>query len=360
MSPLVSVSLNRILLSLGMLLILLLAACQGLGLCQQWEQFLLHHLSSRFLPEPPQVILITLDKHPKGFQAMDVAMALRGLGKFSPRCIVIDGLIEAEEGPVPFLPDIFSQLAARQDLKLIVPQLPSPAAHFQSVSLIRYSLHAESLSWPKVEGEAVPSTGDAFLPDLSNLDSSLPLFATASHGVPVGSLWWWTLPEALHKSPPVLLWNKLLLFSTHTQILLTPSGAALPALPGEFIEMPLDDFLLQMEKREQGTLSPTFDSLWNRSTVILGTSLDFAKATALASLLQELSWRHLALWKQGLMTLFWMIVLVCFRKQTLLPPKFLSLTIFILVGMATLLLLPHGIIFPFLPALWTAFLLLLP
>ena len=94
--------------------------------------------------------------------------------------------------------------------------------------------------------------------------------------------------------------------------------------------------------------------------MILGTSVDFAKATAMASLLQELSWRHLALWKQGVMALFWMIALVFFRKQTLLPPKFLFPLILILVGMATMRLLPHGIIFPFLPALWTALLLLLP
>jgi hypothetical protein len=79
---------------LGSFVIMLGAVAQAVGFFQQWEQAFARHLPARFLPAPPRVVMITLEKSSRGFQAMDVAMALRGLGKFHPRCIVINGVVE--------------------------------------------------------------------------------------------------------------------------------------------------------------------------------------------------------------------------------------------------------------------------
>jgi hypothetical protein len=344
---------------LGILLILILAASESIGLFHRGEQYLARHLPSRFQPEAQQVILLTLEKGPQGFSPLDVAMALRGLGKFHPRCILLNGTIQAEQSAVPLLPGIVSKVQAIPGLKLIIPQVPSPEAEFQSLSLIRYSLSSTPIAWPRLEGNAIPGKGAAYLPPAS-LDAALPLLATVVHGVPVASLWWWALPDSLHASPPLLLFGTHLFLNQRTQLQLTSAGALPPAILGEFIQMPLEDFLLQIEKKEQGSISPTFDSLWDKSTILIGTGADVASATALASLLQEVSWHHLPMWGECTLTLFCLVLFLVSRWQTLFPNYIGSLFLGIALAITALLLLPHGLLFPMLPVVATALLLLLP
>ena len=361
-SPTVGSSSGSVVSFIAILLILVLAALQALGFFNElearMENTLRHHLPPHFLPEAPRVVLITLEHSPQGYHAMDVAMVLRGLLNLSPRCIVMCDLIEQEKGPVPFLPTILTKLKAA-GIPLIVPQLPSSFAHFQSISLIRFSLTSKHLIWPSLEGRATPGAGDAFLPQNNQLpasDLALPLFATASDGVPIGSLWWWALPQEIHQHPPLLLFGKILLLGNHSALHLTPTGAVRSS-PAFLLEMPLDDFLLQIEQKEQGTISPTFDSIWNNTTVILGTHDDAPKAISLAALLQVTPWRHPSLGVQGVIALGWIAVLII-AQRLIISRWLLSTLILLLIIAITILLLHYGIIIPFLPGVITALLLL--
>ena len=348
--------------TLGILLILSLGASESFGLFHREEQYLVRHLPVRFQQEAQPVILLTLEKGPQGFSPLDVAMALRGLGKFHPRCILLNGTIQAEQGAVPLLPGIVSKMQAIPGLKLILPQVPAPEAEFQSLALVRYSLSSTPVAWPRLEGIASPGSGAAYLPPATwfSADASLPLLATAAHGVPVGSLWWWALPESLLQSPPLLLFNTHLFLNHRTQLQLTPDGSLPPVTLGEFIQMPLDDFLLQIETKEQGSISPTFDSLWDKSTILIGAGTDVTNAAALASLLQEVSWHHWPVWGECTLPLFCLVLFLVSRWQTLFPNYFGSLLLGIMLAITAALLFPHGILFPFLTVMVTALLLLLP
>jgi hypothetical protein len=346
---------------LGIVLILLFAVLQGLGFFQPLEKILRQYLPLRILPESPRVILVSLESGDQGYRAIDSAMALRALRLLTPRCVIIDGVIEPELGNIPLLPNIISRLRS-SGTSLILPQFSAPSSRFQAVSLIRYSLYPERLSgWPQFEGKSLPGTGDAFLlnplqaPPEEALLPPLPLLATTAEGSTIGSLWWWALPSEI-RAIPLLLFGKILFLGNHTPLYLPPSGEV-QLSAGAVIEMPLDNFLLHIEHKEQGTISPSFDSLWKNATVVLGTHAALAQAAVFASLLQETSYTHYSLRIQFLMTLAWMVIFLLAQKARALPnmPRwlfFLSIALLtaILLGIA-LLLLHQGVLFPFFPAL---------
>jgi hypothetical protein len=344
---------------LGSFVIILVAVGQAVGFFQQWEQTFVHYLPARFLPEAPRVVMITLEKSSHGFQAMDVAMTLRGLGKFHPRCIVINGVIEAERSSVSFLPDIISQLRKMPGLELIIPEIPSSLAQLKSVALIRYSPDSRVPDWPKVEGLATPGSGAGYLPESGGSELELPLFATTDQGVPIGSLWWWSLPASVRKSPPLLLFGHELLLSTHARIGLTASGSTTPSLPGVFLEMPLDDFLLKLERKEQGSISPTFDTLWDSNTIVIGSHDDATKVASLASLLWTSSLRYLPLPAQLVLGLGWIMMFIVARRASWVPRMIFSLCVLLAIIGSTLVLSRHGIILPFIPGVVAVLALLL-
>jgi hypothetical protein len=333
------------------------AVGQAVGFFQQWEQAFAHHLPARFLPAPPRVVMITLENSSRGFQAMDVAMALRGLGKFHPRCIVINGVIEGEQSSVPFLPDIISQLRKMPGLELIIPEIPSSSAQFKSLPLVRYSPDSRVPDWPKVEGLATPGSGAAYLPGSGGNELELPLFATTDQGVPIGSLWWWSLPASACKSPPLLLFGHELLFSTHARIVLTALGSTTSLLPGVFLEMPLDDFLLKLERKEQGSISPTFDTLWDSNTIVIGSHDDASKVACLATLLWNSSLRYLPIPIQLVLGFGWIVMFILARRTSWVPRLILSLCVLLSLIGSTLVLSRYGIILPFIPGVGTALLL---
>ena len=345
---------------IGVSLIFAAALIQALGFLNPLDLRLLNSLQelgpSRFLPEPPRVILISLQKTTHGYPAMDLAMVLRGLKNLHPRCIVVNGQIEPEQGPVPFLPPIRSRIA-ETGITLVLPQLPSPTSRFQSIPLIRYSLTSVSYDWPIIDGKAIPGTGDAFFPSTTNSpgsDSRLALFANTCEGVPVGSLWWWTLPQEVRQTPSLLLFGKVLLLSNHTPLQLTSAGEA-NASYGSILEIPLDDFLLQCEQKEQGTISPTFDTLWDKSTVVIGSHDDASKAASLSVLLQSAVWQHLSLVMQGVLAIGWFVLLILSRKLSI-SPWIISTLILVFITSLTLLLLHQGIINPYLSGIVAALL----
>jgi hypothetical protein len=350
---------------LGLFLIGFLALYQAMGFCQPLEQSIFRHLPMALMQESPRVILITLENTPRGYHAMDVAMVLRGLGglgNLHPRSVLVNGRIEPEEGPVHFLPDLISRFKSLPEIQMIVPQAPSPSALFQFVPLIRYSFHSKTNDWFTIEGKSIPGAGDATILSLPQIEGEdlyrLPLFAkTTTDDSPVGSLWWWALPGDFHRHPPLLLLGSILVLSNHSVLHLSPQAEFKPSSEGSIQEMALDDYLLAIEQKEQGTISPTFDSLWNNATVILGTHHDAAKATALAALLQEIAWGHLSLPIQMMMALMCALIFLFSKKLTLMKQWIFAFLFFSIIIGTTLILLHHRIIFPFLPGICTALLL---
>ncbi len=362
-----SSALHRILLSAGSLVILLLAVCQAVGCFQQWESTLLRHLPSHFLPSHPQIVLITLEKSSQGFPSMDIAMVLRGLGKLHPRCVIVDGTIEPEQSPVPILPDVISQIREIPGLNLIIPEFPSSTAEFRSVSLIRYSLKEQPLDWPELKGQAEPGVGSAYLPEVSSEDTMLPLLATTAQRVPIGSLWWWSLPDTERSIPPLLLFRKILLLGNHVPLRLSPSGEVVITSPDtgktSLKIISLDDFLFQMEQKEQGSIRPSFDNLWTHSTVIIGSLSDLSKASLLSDVQELLSTRRLSLGIQLLMALGWVLLFLFWVKVRFRLHRYwrwiLPLLILFMLMAVTPLFLSYGLLIPFLPGVALSLLLLI-
>ena len=271
-------------------LIFLAALLQGLGFSQQLEKGLLHLLPMHLRPEAPRIILLSLEKGAAGDSPLDVAMVLRGLTQFHPECVIVNGKIEPEQGTVPLLPSILARLTNHMGITLILPESPSPETLFRSVPLVRYSLSEK---------------------------------------------------------------HTILLLANHAPLHLTSSGEVSQSGNGEtFREIPLDDFLLKIEQKERGVISPTFDSLWKNATVVLGTHDDSVTISMLAALLQAIFFRRLPLWSQTMMILGWMFLFFLIKNRRggidQLPRWLLPL-----------LITHQGIIIPFLPGIVTALLLLL-
>ena len=346
-------------------LIFLAALLQGLGFSQQLEKGLLHLLPMHLRPEAPRIILLSLEKGAAGDSPLDVAMVLRGLTQFHPECVIVNGKIEPEQGTVPLLPSILARLTNHMGITLILPESPSPETLFRSVPLVRYSLSEKQSDWPILSGRSGPGTGAAYLPkDQPIGNHNLPLLAKSSDGATIGSLWWWCLPWETRTHPPFLLCDTILLLANHAPLHLTSSGEVSQSGNGEtFREIPLDDFLLKIEQKERGVISPTFDSLWKNATVVLGTHDDSVTISMLAALLQAIFFRRLPLWSQTMMIRGWMFLFFLIKNRRggidQLPRWLLPLLITLIVIFTTLFLMHQGIIIPFLPGIVTALLLLL-
>ena len=344
------------------ILIVAIALLQALGFCRPLECSLiesLHFLVPGFLPSTPSTLLLSLEKSSLGFSSMDVAMSLRGLGELNSRCVIIDGSIQPEEVSVPYLPGILSQLTT-SGIQVILPQVPSPtnSEDFRSVPLIRYSLRSNLLTWPHLEGRAIPGKGAAFLPSSPEETNSLPLLAATSDGTPIGSLWWWALPESTRKTP-FLLSGKILFLGNHTPLHLTPDGELRLSHSESVMEIPLDDFLLRLEEREQGKISPSFDALWKNATVVIGSHDDLASASAFNTLVKETIYSRFSLGDQCIMIVILLMFFLISRsfqfKNPSHPPLFLRwrirLGFLLLLIVGTVLGAHYSLIVPFLPAL---------
>ena len=345
-------------------LIVLTALFQGLGFFQQLEMEVMRCLPSHVRPSPPKVIQLILETSPEGFSSMDMAMSLRGLTQCHPRCVLVNGRIEPEKGSVPLLPGIIVRMSNNTNITLVIPQAPAPEVLFRAVPRSHYSYPLLDINfrWPLLLGKSVPGSGAAYLPDHQDPKDSLPLLSKTSDGSSVGSLWWWGLPQSVITPPPFLLGKSRLFFGNRALIHLTPTGGVpIAEQGGEVLEMQLDDFLLQIEQKERGSISPAFDAIWKDSTVIIGTNADTSKVSTYASLLREISFKRLPLWSQMLMTLGWIVLFLLIRNSHFgidhLPCWLLSLLITLIVIFTTLFLMHTGIVIPFLQGIVTAFLI---
>ncbi len=347
--------------------LLLVSLLQAFGGFWRLETGVVHGvraLAPGLLPEPPSVLLVSLQSTPQGFATMDAAMLLRALGELHPRCVTVYGTITPEEGAISFLPGILSRLA-EEDIQVIIPRSTASkdgSEGFESVPLTRYSLTHLVTDWPLRAGQAVPGKGYAFLPENSSADADLPLLASVADGSTIGSLWWWSLPNELRRNI-FLLSGSILLMGNNTPLHLNPNGGISLNSSESVKEIPLDDFLLQIEQREQGTISPSFDSLWVNSTVVVASHDDLPRVSAFAALLKETSFRHFSVWLQLIMIPGWCIIFLlllnCRIHFPSIPIWLLPIVIIITLLLVALLMLHIGIIVPLFPGLMIALLLLI-
>jgi len=352
----------------GIFLILLSCGLQLSGLCWPLEHRLLNLLPEKIgqtaFPSP-SVILLTLDSGSDGFAPMDVALALRGLTLLHPNRVILDGTIASDQEATPLLSGVLDRLKKDSGISLILPHPAGTKAVFQSVPLTRYPPSLIPFPWKNLEGKASAASSEkAFLSPQGESNQELPLFAVTDEGAVIGSLWWWSLPSEMTASPPYILFNKILLCPTHTLFWITPKGNYHPLAGASVKTLALDDFLLHIEQKEQGNISPGFDALWKNATVIIGTAQENEKASALSDLLKTTSIHRFSLKNQILMILGWIALFLLVQElryreipyftRWILPPLiFLGLT-----G-GTIFLLSQGILLPWLPGIITALLMLI-
>jgi hypothetical protein len=120
----------------------------------------------------------------------------------------------------------------------------------------------------------------------------------------IGSLWWMALTSPssapitspFPEGPIWLLAKSLLIFPNHAAILVNRDGALTveSSQPGIDIKViPLADFLLKLEQKERGSLSPDFDALWENATVVIGVPEDLPRVSLLASIQARLAFHYL-------------------------------------------------------------------
>jgi hypothetical protein len=350
----------------GVFLILLTGGFQLAGYCWPLEQRFLKALPSGLLPASfshSPVVLLELNAGSDGFAAMDIALALRGLSLLHPDRVLLDGRIAEEKEAIPLLPGVLDRLKKDPSMVLVLPHAGGVQSVFQPIPLTRCPPCTNLFPWQKVQGKALAPVHDpvegAYLPAPQEKDQDLPLLAMTDDGSVIGSLWWWALPSEVTASPSYLFFGKIFLSSTATFFWITPSGAYHPLSDLRVKPLSLDDFLLRVEQKEQGTISPGFDALWNKAVVIIGTSAEEGRATALADLLRATGIRPLSFVSQTVITFGWVLLFLLIQElhlrasfrftRWIFPPVILIA----LIGI-TLCLLPHGILLPFLPGLIVA------
>lgn len=359
---------------IGSLIIVGAAILQAVdcGLLWTWERKVIRSLPAAWQPTLPKMLLLSMGARKEGFAPLDLAIALRGLWKLHPARVLIHGTIAPAPAnePIPLLQGVISRLG-EEGMEIIIPQTPSPERLWQFLPLCCYeppaALRAKA-EWPLAQGHAAPSGKESFLPNDDREANTLPLFATTEQGEIIGSLWWKALASFTPPSQPStagtiwLLGRRILIFPNHAVIPLNEHGAiaggkSLP--PRECKMVPLADFLLKMEQKERGTLSPDFDALWENSMVIIGTPSDLTRVSLLAAVQSRLALRYLPILSQAALALLWITLLVLgYRHRKKARITVAIILIFLSVSLS-LLALHAGWLLPWLPPLLTSLFLLI-
>jgi len=360
----------------GILLIIAAVILQaaGSGICWTWEHKLMEIIPASWKPAMPKVLLLSMGVGKEGFAPLDVAIALRGLGKLDPAQVLIHGRIApaAPSEPIPLMQGVLSRLR-KEGMEIIIPQSPSLESSWKFLPLCCYE-PPRSLTpptaWPSALGKAAPSGKESFLPSGDGSTASLPLFAMTDQGEIIGSLWWRALtsPSSAPTTSPFsqgpiwLLAKRLLIFPNHAAILVNRDGA----LSGESSQagidskvIPLADFLLKLEQKERGSLSPDFDELWENATVVIGAPEDFPRVSLLASIQARLAFHYLPIFLQAGLCALWILLFAFgsrFTKRVLLTT---ALSLLFISVILTTFAFSKGWILPYLPPLLASLLLLI-
>lgn len=352
----------------GLVLIAASASLQCMGFCFSLEQHLKQLLPAGFLPKTPQTVLITLERDSSGFRALDVAMVLRGLSQFQPGSVGILGSIGREETPVPLLAGLLARLSSAKDhpIPVVMPREPSPDSLFTPVSLRSFppmeaSAAASRSEWPVLMGVASDKEeATSFMPLEATPGNGIPLFATLSGGSVIASFWWDLLTLKMDGKESNLLFGKVLSLPNGSTLRITASGEAEAMIREHVRSIPLDDFLLHIEKKERGTISPEFEGYWGSACVILGTVNDLRHASVFSSILEHVSYSRPSWVIQSLIVIAWMGCVLLFWGFPWRGRCLCAAGLLLGVILATCSSLHLGIIIPFVPGILSSLLLAIP
>jgi hypothetical protein len=229
---------------------------------------------------------------------------------------------------------------------------PTPESLWRPVPLCRYfpPRFAEGKeSLPLVAGSA-PAEGSFRVLGPSSQDPEiLPLLSATASGEIAGSIWWEGLLQGQPNAPVWLLADHLLILPNHAALLLARGGLSIPHVLAVPRFVTSDDFLLRMEERERGSLSPDFDSLWDHAIVVVGPSSLLPMTSALVSLRNITALGALNLATQaGIMILLIVIVLAVLtvrQRDSLI----LTALLLIVACLGSWWSLRHGILSPIIP-----------
>ena len=308
----------------GMLAMVLATTIEATGFLRPWESRLPNLIG---IPSPAQdqtVFLSLGNGTEEGSDSMDVALVLRGLSMLHPALILLATEHPASGETAQLLQGVKDQL--REKGIPLSEAFPSSSERlWRPVPLCRYLLPGSAdrkESLPSVVGSA-PAEGISRVLALPSQDPEiLPLLSATASGEIAGSLWWEGLLKGQPNAPVWLLGDHLLLLPNHAALPFVRGGVLIPhdlAIPRSVTS---DDFLLKMEERERGSLSPDFDSLWDRTIVVVGPPSLLPMTSALASLREMTALGSLTLATQtGIMMLLAIVVLAVFslrRRESLL------------------------------------------
>lgn len=262
---------------LASVVILVAAGVQASGLLLPQEIRLLRLLGIAF-PPPSPTILLTLATGENGHpDPMEAALALRGLSMLHPALILhATGIAPATESN-QLLEGLKEQVRER-GIPLIeakVAKDPAETVTYRPVPLCRYRTPGQTEGkdrLPVVSGSAPPEGTARYFPGEATRPGFLPLlFRTTTREI-AGSLWWDALLQGSPNAPVWLVADRFLILPNHTVLLFTEGGTAATETTEGFHPVPLDDFLLRIEEKERGSLSPGFDALWDGAVVVIGPS----------------------------------------------------------------------------------------
>lgn len=335
----------------GVIAIVLATMIEATGLLRPWESRLPELLG---LPSPIQdgtVFLSLPDGTGEENNSMDVALVLRGLSMLHPSMILLATEHPSSGESAQLLQRVKDQLREK-GIPLTEAVPPTPESLWRPVPLCRYfppgfSKRKESL--PLVAGSALAEGSFRVLGPSSQDPGILPLLSATASGEIAGSIWWEGLLQGQPNAPVWLLADHLLILPNHTALPLARGGLSIPhdlAVPRSVTS---DDFLLRMEERERGSLSPDFDSLWDHAIVVVGSFSLLPMTSALVSLRNIAALGALNLLTQaGIMILLIVIVLAVLtvrQRESLI----LTALLLIVACLGSWWSLRHGILPPIIP-----------
>lgn len=344
--------------SAAAVLIVIAAVIQATGGLQKVEMRIARAHHGRNGSKP--VVLLALERKNGAFDPMEVAMVLRGLGKFLPERIILNGSVRGDADASPMLAGMLERMRS-QGIVIAGGGTVGKEPLYRSLSLCRYQPPAPlrpPSSLNIVEGKPDAAGTDCAAVTING--GTLPLLAVTGNGEPVGTAWWEALCPSPSSGPCWLIANRFLLMPDHAPLLLTPDGATASILPGADRVMKSDDFLLGIEEKERGALRPGFDTLWDRAVVLIGSTEDEQAASSVAGLKEYLSLRRLPPAVQFLLALLWIILLLVMAPLSRMVRSATGILLLPVIAGVTWAGVFNGILLPFLPPLVMALLLFVP
>lgn len=338
------------------LLILLAAAVQIIGMPFSLECRI---VSGMGIPSPACAETILLSLPPSSSDPcdpMDLALALRGLSMLGPSLI----LLPETTNPTPEQAGLLNSVKARLrelGIPLFETAKDISSTAYRPVPICRYSP-----SWctqePKIHEPAgsAPADGTMRFPTARHEEEGkLTLLARNRTGELLGTVWWDGLMKGQPSAPVWMLADRFLILPNHDVMAI--DGGCVTVHQGKSPRtVPFEDFLLRMEERERGTLSPRFDELWHGAVVVVSSGEDLPSVTKLASLRETFCRGSLSVTGQILSSvLLSMMTFAAFLTRGTVR-NILTVMIVAGVGIASAWILFQGIMPPLLPWL-TAILL---